>query len=359
MYHSVVHSPYLDLASKHFDIITAENECKIDATEPQQGHFTFDGCDAMLNYAQSHNMHFRGHTLVWHSQAPQWMSNIKDANQLRGALVSHVNGVLGHYKGKAYAWDVVNEAVADDGKGLRQSFWYPLVPDFIDLAFKTARNADPSAKLFYNDYGADSIWQQKSTYIYNMVKSMKERGIPIDGVGFQMHVSTNWSPSQEDIRKNLQRFADLGLEVHITETDVGTNGPSEWDKQAQIYANVANACLAVSTCKSYMVWGVVDKYSWLKPADVKTGLIFDSNYTPKPAACSIYDAFIKAAPQAQSSSRPAPQSSSHPEEHSSARPHPHPVVESSDALPDSTFNGISRAVPAALPISLALAALRL
>eukprot|EP00727_Mastigamoeba_balamuthi_P009329 m51a1_g5018 putative endo- -beta-xylanase (338) ;mRNA; f:285639-286837 len=283
------------LADRHFSITTAENECKMDATEPQPGRFTFGPCDTIFNHATSHKMAFRGHALVWHAQVATWVKGLPTGAAKKQAMINHINGVLAHYKGKVYAWDVVNEAVNDTATRLRNCDWYPAVPDYIDVAFRTARAADPSTKLFYNDYGADGL-TPKANYIYNMIKGMKARGVPIDGIGFQMHVGTDWSPSQEDMRRNFQRFADLGLEVHITEADVlCRNRQADWTKQAQIYGNIARACMAVKGCKSLELWGVVDKYSWLnKPGVPATGLIFDDNYNAKPAACAIQDALAQA-----------------------------------------------------------------
>eukprot|EP00727_Mastigamoeba_balamuthi_P001223 m51a1_g11098 putative endo- -beta-xylanase (423) ;mRNA; r:43954-45273 len=365
---------YMALADKHFGITTAENECKMDATEPQRGQFSFQGCDSILSHAQAHNMKFRGHALVWHSQVPGWMKNLQGGAARKQAMIDHIKGVLAHYKGKnVYAWDVVNEAVDDSGSKLRDrdSTWYPSVPDFIDVAFQTARAADPKVKLFYNDYGADGVNQPKANYIYNMVKSMKQRGIPIDGVGFQMHLGTGWSLSEEDHRRNFQRFADLGLEVHITELDVGCDrGSADWQKQADTYARVARACLAVSKCKSFEVWGVVDQYSWLKPG--KTGLLWDASYTAKPAACSVLNEFLKAKAEPQQSSSSKEQPQPHPKSESSApQPHhssstvrPQPKSESaqrphpkSDEMPDSMFNGAAQAVPALSAACAAVAAL--
>eukprot|EP00727_Mastigamoeba_balamuthi_P012931 m51a1_g8260 putative endo- -beta-xylanase (339) ;mRNA; f:9472-10735 len=278
-----------ELAAKNFGIITAGSQCKMGYTEPQQGRFDFRLCDAVYNFAKQHNMLFRGHNLVWHVQVAQWMNHLSTPEAKRRAIVNHINGVLAHYKGKVYAWDVVNEAVADGANGLRHSMWYPAVPDYIDVAFRTARHADPHAKLFYNDYNADGL-NSKSNYIYNMVKSMKARGVPIDGVGFQMHVSAQWSPSEDSMRRNFQRFADLGLEVHVTEADVPcNNGRADWDKQAQVYAKIARACLAVSRCKSLQVWGGADQYSWKGTG--KTALIWDTNYNAKPAACAIAEVY--------------------------------------------------------------------
>eukprot|EP00727_Mastigamoeba_balamuthi_P004167 m51a1_g13748 putative endo- -beta-xylanase (399) ;mRNA; r:195014-196275 len=342
---------YLELADRHYGITTAENECKIDATEPQRGKFSFQYCDAVLKHAQDHNMAFRGHTLVWHGQVPQWMRDLQTPAEKKEAMVGHINGVLAHYKGQVYGWDVVNEAVDDSATKLRDSLWYPALPDFIDIAFRTARAADPKAKLFYNDYGADGL-TRKSDYIYNMVKCMKQRGVPIDGVGLQMHLSIKWNPPSEDeLRRNFQRFADLGLEIHLTESDVYChNGRADWDKQAQVYTNITRACLAVSGCKSFELWGVVDQYSWLKPES--TSLVFDSSYAPKPAACAIMDEFLKAAPQPRPHSSAAPQ----PKSESSAvkpQPQPQPGRTSSGELPDSTFGGAAHATPAVAAICIA------
>eukprot|EP00727_Mastigamoeba_balamuthi_P001221 m51a1_g11096 putative endo- -beta-xylanase (530) ;mRNA; r:37643-40363 len=356
-------SKYLALADKHFSITTAENECKMDATEPSNGKFSFTACDSILSHAQAHNMKFRGHALVWHSQVPAWMKILGTAAAKKQAMIDHIKGVLAHYKGKVYAWDVVNEAVDDSGTKLRDkdSNWYPAISDFIDVAFTTARAADPSTKLFYNDYGADSYTSTKATYIYNMVKSMKQRGIPIDGVGFQMHLGTSWTVSEEDHRKNFQRFADLGLEVHLTELDVSSSGSSDWQKQAETYSRAAKACMAVSKCKSFEVWGVVDQYSWLGSA--KTGLLWDSSYAAKPATCSVLNAFLAATPVAQSSSSEThtqkSSSGATPLPHkSSSEPTPQPksgsasqaksATKSNDEMPESTFNGVTSVVPATM-----------
>eukprot|EP00727_Mastigamoeba_balamuthi_P012935 m51a1_g8264 putative endo- -beta-xylanase (783) ;mRNA; f:22733-26343 len=363
-----------ELSAKHYGIITAGNECKMDATEPQRGHFNFQGCDAVYNWARSHNMQFRGHNLVWHNQIAQWMRRLNSAAEKKQAIIDHINGVLGHYKGKVYAWDVVNEAVSDGNThSLRQSNWYPAVPDFIDVAFRAARAADPHAKLFYNDYGADGLGG-KSDYIYNMVKGMKSRGVPIDGVGFQMHVSTQWSPSEDSMRRNFQRFAALGLDVHITEADVATSGgQGDWQKQAQVFGNMARACMAVPRCKSFQVWGSIDRTSWLGAA--KTALLFDNSYNPKPAACTVESVLLSATPAAQSSSHtahssvPAAQSSSkatphpksdsapHPQPKSESVPRPIPHTVSSDELPGSVFSGVARSGPAMVAAAAAAAVL--
>jgi len=270
-------STYSSIVAREFNMLTPENEMKWDATEPSQGQFNYSGGDAIVTRAQSIGARMRGHTLLWHSQEPSWAQSMS-GSALRTAMMNHVTQVATHYKGKIYAWDVVNEAFSDDGSGGRRSSNLQSTGnDWIEVAFKTAHAADPAAKLCYNDYNTDGI-NAKSTGIYNMVKDFKARGVPIDCVGFQSHLSGN-PPS--DYQANLQRFADLGVDVQITELDIASSD------QANAYANVVKACLAVSRCTGITVWGVRDSDSW------RTGtnpLLFDNNGNKKAAYTAVLDA---------------------------------------------------------------------
>lgn len=273
---------YVSTLNREFDSATPENEMKWDATEPTRGTFTFSAADQVVNHAQAQGMDVRGHTLVWHSQLPSWVGGLGAAD-LRSAMNNHINRVMGHYKGQIHSWDVVNEAFQDGGSGARRSspFQDKLGDGYIEEAFRTARAADPAAKLCYNDYNTDGV-NAKSTAVYNMVKDFKSRGVPIDCVGFQGHFNSN-SPVPSDLRANLQRFADLGVDVQITELDIEGSGAA----QADSYARVVEACLAVDRCTGITVWGVTDKYSWRSGG---TPLLFDGNYAAKPA----YDAVLSA-----------------------------------------------------------------
>ena len=163
-------------------------------------------------------MRIRGHALAWHSQQPGWVQSLS-GTALRNAMLNHITNVATHYKGKIYSWDVVNEAFSDNGDGSRrQSNLQATGNDWIEAAFKAARAADPGAKLCYNDYNTDGV-NAKSTAVYNMVKDFKARGVPIDCVGFQSHINSA-SPVPSDYQANLQRFADLGVDVQITELDI-------------------------------------------------------------------------------------------------------------------------------------------
>ncbi|MGC9379807.1 endo-1,4-beta-xylanase [Streptomyces sp. MH13] len=271
---------YVSTLNREFSSATPENEMKWDATEPSRGTFTFAAADQVVDHARSRGMDVRGHTLVWHSQLPSWVSGLGAAD-LRTAMNNHINGVMGHYKGRIHSWDVVNEAFQVGGSGARRNspFQDKLGNGFIEEAFRTARAADPAAKLCYNDYNTDGV-NAKSTAVYNMVKDFKSRGVPIDCVGFQGHFNSA-SPVPSDLQANLQRFADLGVDVQITELDIEGSGTA----QADSYSRVVEACLAVDRCTGITVWGVTDKYSWRSGG---TPLLFDGDYQEKPA----YDAVL-------------------------------------------------------------------
>ncbi|GGY94691.1 beta-xylanase [Streptomyces geysiriensis] len=273
---------YAATLDREFNSATPENEMKWDATEPSRGTFTFSAADRVVDHARAQGMDVRGHTLVWHSQLPSWVGALGAAD-LRGAMNDHINQVMGRYKGQIHSWDVVNEAFQDGDSGARRSspFQDKLGDGYIEEAFRTARAADPAAKLCYNDYNTDGV-NAKSTAVYAMVKDFKARGVPIDCVGFQGHLNSN-SPVPADLRANLQRFADLGVDVQITELDIEGSGTA----QADAYARVVDACLAVDRCTGITVWGVTDKYSWRSGG---TPLLFDGNYEAKPA----YDAVLAA-----------------------------------------------------------------
>ncbi|USX53917.1 endo-1,4-beta-xylanase [Lentzea sp. HUAS12] len=274
---------YVNILNTEFNMVTAENEMKWDATEPNRGQFTYSGGDRVLNQAVSNGKRVRGHALLWHQQEPGWAQRM-EGSDLRQAMMNHVTQVATHYKGKIYAWDVVNEAFADGGSGgRRDSNLQRTGNDWIEAAFRAARAADPNAKLCYNDYNTDSI-NPKSTGIYNMVRDFKARGVPIDCVGFQSHLSNN-APS--DYQANLQRFANLGVEVQITELDISGGN------QANAYGAVTRACMAVRACTGITVWGIRDTDSW------RTGenpLLFTGSGAKKAAYTSVLDALNAGGP---------------------------------------------------------------
>ncbi|MEU3511867.1 endo-1,4-beta-xylanase [Streptomyces longwoodensis] len=272
-------SAYTTIANREFTMVTPENEMKIDATEPQRGQFNFTNGDRVYNWAVQNGKKVRGHTLAWHSQQPGWMQSLSGSS-LRQAMIDHINGVMAHYKGKIAQWDVVNEAYSDDGSGgRRDSNLQRTGNNWIEVAFRTARAADPSAKLCYNDYNIENWTWAKTQGVYNMVRDFKQRGVPIDCVGFQSHFNSG-SPYNSNFRTTLQSFAALGVDVAITELDI--QGAS-----SSTYAAVTNDCLAVSRCLGITVWGVRDTDSW-RSGD--SPLLFNGDGSKKPAYTSVLNA---------------------------------------------------------------------
>ncbi|MFG2087218.1 endo-1,4-beta-xylanase [Spirillospora sp. NPDC048824] len=272
-------SVYTTIANREFNSVTAENEMKIDATEPQRGQFNFTSADRVYNWAVQNGKEVRGHTLAWHSQQPGWMQSLS-GGALRQAMIDHINGVMAHYRGKIVQWDVVNEAFADGNSGgRRDSNLQRTGNDWIEVAFRTARAADPAAKLCYNDYNIENWNWAKTQGVYAMVRDFKQRGVPIDCVGFQSHFNSG-SPYNSNFRTTLESFAALGVDVAITELDI--EGAS-----ATTYANVTNDCLAVPRCLGITVWGVRDTDSWRSE---QRPLLFDGNGNKKAAYTSVLNA---------------------------------------------------------------------
>jgi endo-1,4-beta-xylanase len=200
---------YANVAGTEFDYVTPENEMKWESTEATQNTFRFDGGDQIVKFAESHQMKVKGHTLVWHNQLPGWMQGMTGAAAVRAAMLNHITKVVQHFKGHLIAWDVVNEAI--DGANQRADvFSQQIGPTYIAEAFRAAHDADSDALLFYNDYGAEG-GGTKADAIYNMVKGLVADGVPISGVGLQMHIGINGYPSPTDLAANIKRYVDLGL----------------------------------------------------------------------------------------------------------------------------------------------------
>ncbi|GAA4421758.1 hypothetical protein GCM10023148_22650 [Actinokineospora soli] len=268
-------STYVGILNREFDMVTAENEMKLDATEPNQNQFTFTNADRIVNHAIGQGKRVRGHTLAWHSQQPGWMQRM-EGSALRQAMLNHITRVATYYRGKIYAWDVVNEAFEDGSSGARRnSNLQRTGNDWIEAAFRAARSADPGAKLCYNDYNTDNWSHAKTQAVYRMVQDFKSRGVPIDCVGFQAHFNSG-NPVPSNYHTTLQNFANLGVDVQITELDIEGSGTTQADQ----YRGVTQACLAVTRCTGITVWGIRDTDSWRASG---TPLLFDGSGNKKPA----------------------------------------------------------------------------
>jgi len=294
---------YTEIVNREFNTVTPENVMKWEVVEPQQGVFDFTGADELVTSAQRNGQLVRGHTLVWHSQLPSWLATDGGTattftdQQVKDIVKKHIQAEAGRYRGRMWAWDVVNEAFNEDGTP-RQSIFYKAwgnSTDYIADAFRWADQADPSAKLFYNDYNIE-FTGPKSQAVYDLVEKLKAQKVPIDGVGFQTHLSTQYG--FPDLQQTMQRFADLGLDVAETEVDVrtavepgATAGTFTSEPLSNLHASTQQAywdqtmkaCLFVQRCVSYTVWGVADGNSWIPGVFPGEGaaLLFDDSYQAK------------------------------------------------------------------------------
>jgi endo-1,4-beta-xylanase len=282
---------YNSVVAREFNYLTAEYQMKWNVIEPGRGTRDFGPGDAIVGFAASQGMRVKGHTLIWHGAMPSWL-NALSADELRGAVEQHIRTVMDHYRGRVHAWDVVNEAVADGGPALRDTLFRQKLGDrYIADAFRLARAADPSALLFYNDYGGEGT-NSKADRIYALLQELLASGVPIDGVGLQMHIAAGNRPTDGAIAANMRRLAGLGLIVHISEMDVRINdtpGSDQMRLEAQraAYRDVVRVCVAEPRCEALTFWGFTDAHTWL------TGdrpLLFDARYQPKPAYEGVLDA---------------------------------------------------------------------
>ncbi|WP_055586995.1 endo-1,4-beta-xylanase [Streptacidiphilus griseoplanus] len=286
-------STYRSIAATQFNAVTPENEMKWDTIEPSKGSFNYSSGDSIVSFAQTNSDKIRGHNLVWHQQLPGWVTSLP-TNQVQAAMENHITNEVTHYKGKIYAWDVVNEPFDDSGNYRTDVFYNAMGGGvaYIADALKTAHAADPAAKLYVNDYNIEGTGS-KSDAMYNLVKSLKAQGAPIDGVGFESHFIVGQVPSS--LKSNMQRFADLGVDVAITELDVRMPTPAtsaNLSQQATDYANVVNTCLAVARCVGVTAWDLDDGHSWVPGTFSGQGAatLYDSSYNPKPAYTSVQNA---------------------------------------------------------------------
>ena len=287
---------YTAVLNRHFNYVTAEYEMKWATTGRGPAVEDFGLGDTIASYAESRGMRIKGHALVWHGSVPTW-ANALSPSDLRAAVENHIRSIASHYRGRMLAWDVVNEAVADDGSGLRDTIFRQKLGDrYIADAFRLAREADAQALLFYNDYSGEGL-NAKSNRIYDLIRSLLAQGVPVDGVGLQMHISAAGPPSDAAVAANMRRLADLGLIVNISEMDVrvrDVQGTPDMRLQVQrsVYRSLVGVCVAEPRCHAVTFWGFTDAHSWIYTQfGPDSPLLFDEQYAPKPAYFGVLDAF--------------------------------------------------------------------
>ena len=293
-------------AARQFNMMVCENEMKFDALEPSRNNFSFGSADNLVTLAQQNDMAIRGHCLVWHNQLPTWVSSDgkkNDKNWTREEALeimkNHITKVMQHYKGKVREWDVVNECLDDDQTTVRsnpnsydlrqQSVWQRAIgDDYIELAFQYAHEADPDAELYLNDYGVELQGKAKSLAFYNLAVSLKNKGVPIHGVGLQCHFSVGEVDGVK-LNRTIKRFAEAGLKCIITELDMGVSSTSSADleEQARMYRMITDIVLNNDNCPSMVIWGIKDNDSWRTNSNP---LLYDSSMGKKPAWYAVRSA---------------------------------------------------------------------
>ncbi len=303
-YNKMDEEKYLEAISSEFNILTPESAMKWTHIHPSQYQYNFGAGDVLADFAQANGMAFHGHTLLWHLMNPAWLTSGSFTQQeLTSILYDHIDTVAGHYAGRVLVWDVVNEAFESDGS-LRDTLWRKgLGDDYIALAFTRARQADPAAKLILNDYNVMTI-NNKSDAMYALVQSFLSQGVPIDGVGFQMHLSMKYNDitpvTLQSFADNMARFAALGMEIYVTELDIRMKLPAsqqDLENQGEAYRGIMKTCLNQSACKAFQMWGITDKYSWIPSHYTGYGaaLIYDASYNKKSAYDALYETLLGAA----------------------------------------------------------------
>jgi len=281
---------YRDTFVREYASLTPENEMKWLSLQPERGHFSFATADAIVDFAQTHRKLVRGHTLVWGFQLPRWVTATDwTREELLRVMQEHITTVVGRYRGRIAEWDVVNEPLAADGS-LARNVWLDVIgPDYVEHALRFAHAADPAAKLFVNEIAAEHV-STKAEGLVRLADDLRSRGVPLHAIGLQNHANLAGYPRRERLAALMRRFAALGLEVQITEMDVGTalGSGSRLQRslrQADVYREAAAACNDVAACTRLTTWGFTDRHSWI--GTPQRALPFGSDYLPKPAYVAL------------------------------------------------------------------------
>ncbi|CZR67048.1 related to endo-1,4-beta-xylanase [Phialocephala subalpina] len=281
-----------------FGQLTPSNGMKWFAIEPEFGVFNYSMGSVVADLAEENGQILRCHNLVWHSQLAPWVDALTWSKEnLTEALIAHVTAEATHWKGKCYAWDVLNEALNDDGTYRNDTFLAVLGPEYIKIAFKAAAAADPDAKLYYNDCNIERVSNKSDSARKNIIKFLQDDNIRIDGIGLQSHFTVGRSPSLDDQISNMRLFADLGLEIAITELDVRVPDPPNstgLEMQSKVYEESVGACVQVDECVGVTVWDFYDPFSWVPDTfpGMGSATLYFANFTKHPAYQGIVNALV-------------------------------------------------------------------
>jgi endo-1,4-beta-xylanase len=288
-------APYAEVLQREFNSLTPENALKWYTVQPSDGGWNFAPADAVVAFAEDHDMEIRGHTLVWaqDTYTPAWVKAIDDPAALQAEVDEQITTVMERYRGRIARYDVVNEPLRSNGTTASTSVFWELGPDWIGEAFRTAHAVDPDAELWLNEYGTDWV-AGKHDALVALVADLVADGVPIHGVGLQMHRVGTFGPNPQVLEAQLRDFTDLGLEVALTELDVRTDpaDPTALETQAGAYERIVDTCLAVPGCTEVTTWGVSDGSTWLDASGLwptpTRPLLFDAELQPKPAYHAVH-----------------------------------------------------------------------
>jgi endo-1,4-beta-xylanase len=286
---------YNTAAAREFNMIVPEVALKFEIVHPEPGRYDFCEMDTIAAFAEANKMRLRGHPLVWEQQIPAWVGELSMPREAWVALLqNHVTQLVLRYEGKVQEWDVINEPFTEEGT-FKETIWYNNVgPEYIELALQWVHEANPDAQLFINEFATENL-NPKSDALYRLAQDLLARGVPLHGIGFQMHLDESNPPDPEQAAENFRRFGELGLKVAVTELDVRILKPITPEKlahQAEIYRAMLKACLSAPDCDTFVLWGVNDGSSWIPYFYPEWGspLILDDAFEPKPAYWALVEA---------------------------------------------------------------------
>ena len=289
---------YYEIALNQFNSITPENIFKPSFLHPNENYFDWIEADKLVEFCQINNKRLHGHTLIWHNQLPEWMKNFQ-GNQSEWELMfkEHIQTICSHFQGEIKSWDVVNEAFNDNGT-LRNTIWKQKIgSSYIEKAFMYAHEADPDALLFYNDYDI-ALNETKRKAILSLLNNLRQRGVPIHGIGMQMHISIV-HPENKQIAAALKEISDNGFKIHLSEIDISVNPLSkEIEPSIELFERQANKLAAITLLYKEIpsknqygmtFWGLSDKNTWIRNYFNRDDypLLFDDDYNPKPVYCKF------------------------------------------------------------------------